>query len=85
MSCSPRSPALPACTGALFSITGTLQPIKAERINLLKRAVEKYGNGKADADLTPYVVVGDGVGDVDGDRGAAVAGLSGDKRKIEDS
>ncbi|CAN0391383.1 unnamed protein product [Ascophyllum nodosum] len=26
---------------------------KAERINLLKRAVEKYGNGKADADLTP--------------------------------
>lgn len=32
---------------------------RAERINLLKRAVEKYGNGKDDADLTPVVTCGD--------------------------
>ncbi|CAM9447952.1 unnamed protein product, partial [Hapterophycus canaliculatus] len=31
---------------------------KAERINLLKQAVEKYGNGKTDEDLTPCVVPG---------------------------
>lgn len=31
---------------------------QAERINLLKQAVEKYGNGKKDEDLTPCVVVG---------------------------
>lgn len=32
---------------------------QAERINLLKQAVEKYGNGKKDDDLTPCVVLGD--------------------------
>eukprot|EP00752_Nemacystus_decipiens_P005404 g4899.t1 len=32
---------------------------KAERINLLKQAVEKYGNGKKDDELTPCVVLGD--------------------------
>ncbi|CAM9632853.1 unnamed protein product [Scytosiphon promiscuus] len=31
---------------------------KAERISLLKQAVEKYGNGKKDEDLTPCVVPG---------------------------
>ena len=34
--------------------------VQAERINLLKKAVEKYGNGKADKDLTPCVVVESG-------------------------
>lgn len=32
---------------------------QAERISLLKQAVEKYGNGKKDAELTPCVVLGD--------------------------
>lgn len=30
---------------------------QAERINLLKQTVEKYGNGKKDEDLTPCVVL----------------------------
>lgn len=46
-------------SSALWSKSVPQTPIqnKAERINLLKRAVEKYGNGKADADLTPCVMV----------------------------
>ncbi|CAB1103286.1 unnamed protein product [Ectocarpus sp. CCAP 1310/34] len=43
---------------------------KAERINLLKQAVEKYGNGKKDEDLTPCVVLG-------GKHCPAVAGVTG--------
>lgn len=42
---------LPGRAGGVYS--------QAERINLLKQAVEKYGNGKKDDDLTPCVVLGD--------------------------
>lgn len=44
----------------LFQPFGTVRARtpKAERINLLKQAVEKYGNGKKDEDLTPCVVLG---------------------------
>lgn len=46
--CCSFSPALWRC----------LSP-QAERINLLKQAVEKYGNGKKDDELTPCVILDD--------------------------
>lgn len=52
-----------ATAGANLIVCGSyiFKGNRAERINLLKNAVEKYGNGKTDEDLTPCVVVDAGV------------------------
>lgn len=65
--------AIGSISGASFThglLDGTCARPQAERINLLKQAVEKYGNGKKDEDLTPCVVLGS-------EHCPAVAGVTG--------
>lgn len=59
----PTFCARPGFDGGVRACVRSCVRAQAERINLLKQAVEKYGNGKRDEDLTPCVVVGGGGGE----------------------